>query len=141
MWNASGKARQRCGVGSGRLAAQRNHSFGTPIGSVDHTTEKVECRLAEERLLWESIPDVPNLQFAWLIFFQSANSKGNNFIRTLPPTSAEGYAHAHDEGTARKILADLPGSEAKRDRARLLASLPSDDHERRIGHRGLTRCP
>ena len=28
VWNASGKARQRCGVGSGRLAAQRNHSFG-----------------------------------------------------------------------------------------------------------------
>ena len=54
-------------------------------------------------------------------------SKGNNFIRILPPASAEGYAHDHDESiwsTARKILVDPPGSKAKRDRARLLASLP-----------------
>ena len=115
------RARPRCRVGSGRLAAQRITVLGTPIGSVDFTTEKVERRLAEERLLWESIPAVPDLQCAWQILLQSANPRGNHTIRTLPPARAEGYAHAHDEGiwsTARRILADLPGSEAERDRAR-----------------------
>ena len=62
-------------------------------------------------------------------------------IRTLPPARAEGYAHAHDEGiwsTARRILADLPGSEAERDRARLLASLPM--RMGGLGLRSAVRC-
>ena len=112
--------------------------LGTPIGSVEYTTEKIERRFAEERLLWESIPAVLDLQCAWQILLQSANPRGNHTIRTL----AEGYAHAHDEGiwsTARKILANLQGSVAERgDRARLLASLPM--RMGGLGLRSAVRC-
>ena len=136
VWNASGTVPDNV-VELGRGITV----LGTPIGSVDHTTEKVERRLAEERLLWESIPAVPDLQCAWQILLQSANPRGNHTIRTLPPAWAEGYAHAHDEGiwsTARRILADLAGSEAERDRARLLASLPM--RMGGLGLRSAVRC-
>ena len=128
VWNASGIVPDNVAeLGPDVWQPRGITVLGTPIGSVDHTTEKVERRLAEERLLWESIPAVPDLQCAWQILFQSANPRGNHSIRTLPPARAEGCAHAHDEGiwsTARRILADLPGSEAERDHARLLASFP-----------------
>ena len=91
------------------------------------TPRRVERRLADERLLWETIPAVPDLQCAWQILVQCANPRGNHTIRTLPPGMAVEYARVHDEGiwnTAIRVLADIPGSEAERERARELASLP-----------------
>ena len=79
--------------------------MGTPIGSIEYTTEKVERRLEEERLLCVSIPAVPDLECAWHILLQSANRRGNHTIRILPPARVEGYAQVHDEGiwsTAKK---------------------------------------
>ena len=99
----------------------------TPIGSLECTTEKVERRLADERLLWETIPAVLDLQYAWQILFQSANPRANHTIRTLPPAMSAGDAQGHDEGiwaTARHLLSEVPGSQAEQDRVQQSATLP-----------------
>ena len=93
---------------------------------MEYTTEKVERRLADERLLWETIPAVPDFQCAWQILLQSANPRANHSIRTLPPAMSAGYAQGHDEGiwaTARHLLSEVPGSQAEQDRAQQLATL------------------
>ena len=39
--------------------------LGTPVGSHEFVEAKIEARLADERLLWEAISWVPDLQCAW----------------------------------------------------------------------------
>ena len=39
--------------------------LGTPIGSEQYISEKMEERITKERALWEAIPTVPDLQCAW----------------------------------------------------------------------------
>ena len=95
VWNASGTMPDNVEeLGPDVWLPRGITVLGTPIGSVEYTTEKVERRLAEERLLWESISAVPDLQCAWQILLQSANPRGNHTIRTLPPARAEGYTRS-----------------------------------------------
>ena len=57
------------------------------------------------------------------------------------PGMAVEYARAHDEGiwnTAIRVLKDIPGSEAERERARELASLPL--RMGGLGLRSTSRC-
>ena len=57
MWNASGTVPDNVEELGPDVGQPRGITvLGTPIGPVEYTTEKVERRLAEERLLWESIP-------------------------------------------------------------------------------------
>ena len=58
--------------------------LGTPLGTAQFVSPLMEERIAEERKLWEAIPNVPDLQCAWQILFQSANPRANHTIRTLP---------------------------------------------------------
>ena len=48
--------------------------LGTPIGSAQFVLE----RIAEERLLWDAIPAVPDLQCAWQFLVQSSNPRANH---------------------------------------------------------------
>ena len=101
--------------------------LGTPLGSAEYITEKVERRLADERLLWETIPAVPDLQCAWQTLLQSANPRASHTIRTLPPTMSEHHARGHDEriwATAKNLLSEVQGTAAEQDRAQRLATLP-----------------
>ena len=75
------------------------------------------------------------------ILVQCANPRGNHTIRTLPPGMAVEYARVHDEeiwNTAIWVLADIPGSDAERERARELASLPL--RMGGLGLRSMRRC-
>ena len=142
VWNASGTVPDNVEeLGPAVWQPRGITVLGTPIGSPEYTAERVERRLAEERLLWEAIPAVPDLQCAWQILVQCPNPRGNHTIRTLPPGMAVEYARVHDEGiwnTAIRVLADIPGSEAERERARELASLPL--RMGGLGLRSMSRC-
>ena len=97
--------------------------LGIPIGTTQYTASKMEERIAKERLLWEAIPTVTDLQCAWQILLQSANPRANHSMRTLPPTLSAEYCHAHDEGiwsTAKVLLGGIPEDEE----AHRIATLP-----------------
>ena len=108
LWNASGTVPDNVEeLGPAVWQPRGIAVLGTPIGSLEYTAERVERRLADERLLWEAIPAVPDLQCAWQILVQCANPRGNHTIRTLPPGMAVEYARANDEGfwnTAIRVL-------------------------------------
>ena len=88
----------------------------TLLGSAEYITEKVERRLADERLLWETIPAVPDLQYPLQILLQSANPRASHTIRTLPPIMSEHHARGHDEriwATAKNLLSEVPGDRSR----------------------------
>ena len=101
--------------------------LGTPLGNDAFAATQVQERLDDERLLWDAIPTVPDLQSAWQILLQSAGPRANHVIRTLPPSQSLEYAEAHDAGiwaVLRRLL-DLP-DECTQELAlaRSLSSLP-----------------
>ena len=49
--------------------------------------------------LWELIPDLPDLQCAFVLLLMCAGPRFNYYARTLPPSLAQMYYSAgHDEG-------------------------------------------
>ena len=44
--------------------------FGTPVGSAEFTEEATQRRLEKERILWDAIPSMPDIQCAWQILLQ-----------------------------------------------------------------------
>ena len=81
--------------------------FGTPTLKNQFTRAKLQNRIDEERRLWETIPNVPDLQCGWQILLLSANPRANHTLRTLPPSISSEYGRQHDDGiwnTARTLL-------------------------------------
>ena len=91
--------------------------LGTPIGTEQCVSQKMEERLAKEREMWAAIPTVPDLQCAWQLLLQNANPRANHTMRTTLPSVSAAYCHAHDEGmwdTAKTLLDGVPeANEAK----------------------------
>ena len=101
--------------------------LGTPVGSDEFVEAKIEARLADERLLWEAVSWVPDLQCAWQILLQCAGPRCHHLLRTLPPSQVERYAQGHDEGmmaTMETLLEGLPGFPEQKRWAREIATLP-----------------
>ena len=70
----------------------------------------MEERISKERILWEAIRSVPDLQCAWQILLQSANPQANHTMRTMPPSLSAAYCVAHVEGiwsTAKGLLGGI----------------------------------
>ena len=85
--------------------------LGTPIGTEQYVSQKMEERLAKERELWAAIPTVPDLPCAWQLLLQSANPRANHTMRTMPPSVSAAHCHAHDEGmwdTTKTLLDGVP---------------------------------
>ena len=101
-----------------RLATCWNHVAGHTHRSEQYISEKMEERITKERVLWEAIPTVPDLQCAWQILFQSANPRANHTMRTMPPGSSASCCQTHDEGiwAARCCWTDSPSRRDNRDR-------------------------
>ena len=99
VWNRGGMAPGQVeGLGPAAWSCDGIKVLGTPLGTAQCVSTLMEERIAEERKLWEAIPNVPDLQCAWQILLQSANPRANHTIRTLPPSQSANYAHRHDEG-------------------------------------------
>ena len=49
-----------------------------------------------ERELVHQLPQLRDLQRAWLLLAMGASPRANNVLRTVPPQAVEPYARAHD---------------------------------------------
>ena len=58
--------------------------LGTPIGSPQFTAAKLRERVEEEQRFWDAISHRENLQCAWQLLLQSANSRANHTLRSKP---------------------------------------------------------
>ena len=121
------------GVWRGDLSAEQQglKILGSPVGSGEFVRAHAAARTAEEKLLLDEIPQLPDLQCAWLLLSMCAEPRANHLIRSLPPTHATAYARAHDEAVW-QALAEMLGEEATPEheaataRARELAGLPGN---------------
>ena len=72
--------------------------------------------------LLDRIPEVPDVQSAWLLLSYCAAARANFFLRSVDPDESEEFAQAHDEGVWRcfsRIMGLSPSCDA-----RIQASLP-----------------
>ena len=62
-----------------------------------HTAALGKDRLDEERTFTDLLPQLPDLQAAWLLLSMCASPRANHLLRTLPLDLVQSYADAHDE--------------------------------------------
>ena len=116
-------------------------ALDTPLGSEQFTRAKLQNRIDEERRLWETIPNVPDLQCGWQILLLSGNLKANHTLCTPLPSISSEYGHQHDEGiwnTAKTLLGKIPGTVDVVEDAWTPSSLPL--RMRRPGLRPVEKC-
>ena len=90
--------------------------------------------LEEEQLLLDLLPDMPDLQAAWVLLLYCAAPRANHLLRLLPPNQSIEYARQHDD-LMRTCLGNLlqqPRPLGRQSPAWRLASLPL-----RLGGAGL----
>ena len=69
--------------------------LGSPIGAPEFVEAVLRERLAEERVFLEEIPQLPDLQCAWLLLLLCAALRSNGAApRSIQPRSADDAASA-----------------------------------------------
>jgi hypothetical protein len=123
VWKANLPAEQ-CGV----------EVLGSPIGTREYVQAKAADRLEEETKLLSKLPQMSNLQSAWLLLLYCAAPRANYMLRTTPPELAHAYAVAHDEAVRNTFAAlmQVPTPTLAQDAVRRLLELPA-----RFGGNGL----
>ena len=82
--------------------------------------------MREEQLLLDQLPELPDLQCAWLLLAQCASPRANHALRTVPPNHVAAYAVAHDAALWDTLMRCLGGAPEDLERdARALAFLPA----------------
>ena len=71
--------------------------LGTPVGTPEFAAAHARERLEEERRLLAHLPELPDLQCAWLLLYFSAAARANHLLRVVPPLEIARYAEAHDD--------------------------------------------
>ena len=108
--------------------SERGHvALGTPIGTAEFTSAWGDERLAAEEAVLQQLPQLPDLQCAWLLLCYCAAPRANHALRTVPPALIAAYAAAHDAavwGTLQACLGQ-PAEDAEC-HARDIALLPAD---------------
>ena len=66
---------------------------GTPLGAPEYAEALIARRMEDERKLLQLLRHMDDLQRAWLIFDVCAGARANHWIRMLPPTASQRYAH------------------------------------------------
>ena len=97
--------------------------LGSPIGHPEYVRAWAEARLHEEQQLLQQLPQLPDLQCAWLLLTLCASPRANHAVRTVPPTQVASYAAQHDQAIWETLQACLGGVP---EHARRLATLPAD---------------
>ena len=68
---------------------------GIPVGQPGFVRRFLEKKSEEQKLLFDRIPVVPDVQFAWLILLMCASTRANFWLRGVQP-ELESYAEAHN---------------------------------------------
>ena len=71
--------------------------LGSPLGSNEYVITQGQKRCREERKVLDMLPDLPDVQCAWLLLYFSAVSRANHLLRTVPSIQATSYAEARDK--------------------------------------------
>ena len=91
-------------------------ALGVPIGHEEYVQAQAARRAEEELSLLRHLPQLPDLQCAWLLLAFCAAPRAQHLLRNLPPASAAPYARAHDDAVWRALASmlgdDDPGSDA-----------------------------
>ena len=70
--------------------------LGAPLGTPQYVSTASAARLEEERKLTDLLPQLPDLQAAWLLLLFCASPLANHWLRVLPPELSNKYAANHD---------------------------------------------
>ena len=108
--------------------------LGAPLGQPAYVQAHLEARAEEEQSFLDLIPDMPDLQSAWVLLLYCAAPRANHLLRMLPPSQSEGYARQHDTAVRGCLSTLLQQRQAlgRQGRPWRLASLPL-----RLGGAGL----
>ena len=102
-----------CGAGT-TFSRARAAGLGVPIGHVEFVRTWAETRVQEERILLEHLPQLPDLQCAWLLLALCATPRANHALRTVPPPEVAPYAQLHDAAVGRHLAAGSDGCASHR---------------------------
>ena len=80
--------------------------LGTPLGHADFVQRKLAEKIDEHRVLFHRIPQVSDLQCAWLLLLFCAALRANHVLRVVHPALSFQFAVQHDVGI-RQCLQDL----------------------------------
>ena len=104
-------------------------ALGVPIGHHEFIRSRANARLEEERRLQTQLPQLPDLQCAWLLLLFCAALRAQHLLRTVPPAAIDAYARDHDEEVWRSLQDMLGGhtadAEQSQRQARDIAFLPA----------------
>ena len=112
-------------------AARGFVAVGTPLGSPEYIAAHLEARLQEHQHLLDELPQLPDLQSAWLLLTFCAAPRAQHSLRTIPPSATTRYATAHDTAIAGALAALLGESTGLPAAAQELAFLPTRLSDRR----------
>ena len=70
--------------------------WGTPVGTPEFVARQLEKKVSEHQELLNKIPDIKNLQCAWLVLLYCATARANYFLRTVGPERSHTFAIQHD---------------------------------------------
>ena len=99
--------------------------LGTPIGAPEFVAACARERLEQERGLLAELPQLPDLQCAWLLLLFCATPRAQHLLRTVSPSQSAAYAEAHDRAVWDTLQALLGERGAAWPEARRLAFLPA----------------
>ena len=103
-------------------------ALGVPIGHHEFIRSCANARLEEERRLLTQLPQLPDLQCAWLLLLFCAAPRAQHLLRTVPPAIVA-YVRDHDEEVWRTLQDMLGGhtadAEQSQRQARDIAFLPA----------------
>ena len=71
--------------------------LGAPVGQVEFVQAQFTKKGAEHEVQLEMIPQVPNVQVAWLLILFCTGARANFLLRTVQPELTQDFARHHDE--------------------------------------------
>ena len=74
--------------------------LGTPLGTDEYVASTLAARRETQQRLLTRIPDVPDLQAAWLLLHFCAAPRANYLLRNAPPALTAQFAADHDAAVA-----------------------------------------
>ena len=97
-------------VGDWSLPADQQglNVLGSPLGHEAYVQRRIRLKRAEH----DRIPQLGDLQAAWLLLHYCAATRANYLLRVLPPHLTEEYASSHDDAVASCLSSLLDLGEA-----------------------------
>ena len=100
VWNKAGERPPQIddlGGDEGAWSPEGVVLLGVPVGTPAFVRAHAAERLDEEQRFLTRLAKLPDPQCAWQLLSRCAVPRGNYWLRTLPPSASQDYAHARDD--------------------------------------------